>query len=183
MNSLSTQDTADIIESKKKKMRKRRDNLSIIAEFFSVLLICVLVLTFLFGIASVKGNSMYPSLKNGDLVVYYRLENSISAGDVIAFKDSDGEQYVKRVAAVAGDTVDFENGVFYVNNSAQVDNVFFDTEPKDSSTVNFPYTVKENEVFVLGDHRTDSVDSRDRGGIELDMISGKVIVCLRLSEI
>ena len=136
-----------------------------------------------FRVVVVSGPSMMQTLKNGDALillsnVFYK---SPKYGDiVVASKDSfkNGEPIIKRVIATEGQTVDidFDKGIVYV------DGVALD-EPYTNTTTNlfegaaFPQLVKEGCVFVLGDNRNDSMDSRsvDIGQIDCRELLGKAI--------
>ena len=94
-------------------MRKYR---AVITLEFVVLIVLIMVLFYaLMGISTVQGNSMYPILHSGEKVVYNQRVSDYKAGDVIVLKRPDGEEFVKRIVAVAGDTVNIQNGKLYVN--------------------------------------------------------------------
>ena len=111
-------------------------------------------------------------------MIIYRLSNDYRTNDVIAFRNEEDNHFIKRVVAVAGDVVVIEDGVLYVNNSAQIDNVYFETHPAVSG-ISYPMIVPEGSVFVLGDNRENSTDSRTFGCVEVSKIEGKVIFFIR----
>jgi signal peptidase I len=153
-----------------------------IRAFFVKLIIVILVIwaifTFLFGIARVSGETMYPRIRDGDLVVYYRLEQDYYVGDVVTFLINDHRR-VARVVAKGGDVVDInEEGQLLVNGNVQSEEIFYPTE-KLSGGVSYPYTVEEDSYFVLCDFRTASSDSRDYGAVAKSDIDGKIITLLR----
>ena len=129
--------------------------------------------------ATVIGNSMTDTLKDGDKILVNRFVYALKepkAGDVIVFYPNGNERshyYVKRVIAVPGDTVEISDGVVYVNGYA------YDEE--DTEVIEYPglaqdlITVAEDEYFVLGDNRNDSEDSRyaNIGNIPKEHIVGK----------
>jgi len=97
--------------------------------------------------------------------------------DVIAYT-VDGRRYFGRVAAKAGDIVVIdENGSVMVNGSPDSREILYPTYPRGELT--YPYHVPEGYVYVLGDRRTDTVDSRDLGPVSLDSVEGKVLSILR----
>jgi signal peptidase I len=137
-----------------------------------------LVFTFAFGIRQMHGETMYPKLRDGDLILYNRLAKTYYIGDVVVFKIG-GSTCVARIVAQEGDVVEVnENNALLVNGKVQEEEVFYPTEA-DSLGVTYPYTVEENSYFLLCDFRTNSVDSRRYGAISKDDFCGKVITILR----
>lgn len=144
------------------------------------LIACVLVFVFIARVIDVVGNSMLPTLEDGDKIVITRLVGDYKQGDIVVLrKDTFREDpIVKRIIAVAGQTVDidFDNGIVYVDGEALQEDYI--NEPTYKS-INFdgPVTVPEGCVFVMGDNRNDSTDSRDDriGCVDTRYILGKVV--------
>lgn len=149
-----------------------------------IVLIAVLFVLFRFviGLSVVGGDSMEPSLRNGDLVVYFRMEREYLPGDVVSMRVPSGDYYVKRVAAVGGDEVDVRNGSIYVNGSLLVDERAQGETLKESGAVIYPYKVRKGNVFVLGDNRMASMDSRAFGEVNLRQIRGKILLRISRTE-
>lgn len=121
---------------------------------------------------------MYPRLRDGDLVLFYRLETEQNIGDVVAYFCNNELRY-GRIVAMGGDIVDVnEGGQLIVNGSVQQEEIFFETNAE-GRTITFPIALAEEEVFLLGDNRTYALDSRDFGPIAKEDIRGKVITLLR----
>ena len=127
----------------------------------------------------VDGDSMLPTFQNGDWILILKTEK-IENQDII-LTNTDNEfnlRIIKRVIAFEGDTVDidFENSAVYVNSQKIEENYITDL-PFVKGDVEFPVTVPKDCVFVLGDNRQNSVDSRysSIGFVETDDIIGKVI--------
>lgn len=147
------------------------------------LIVIVILFLLVFRVVIVSGTSMNMTLYNGDYLLllsntFYRVPKN---GDVVVIsKDSfdDGTPIVKRVIATAGETVDidFPNGVVYVNGVA-LEEGYVNTPTNTRGTVAFPLTVPEGFVFVLGDNRNGSRDSRyvEIGLIDTREILGKAI--------
>jgi signal peptidase I len=162
-------------------MRPKSEGRKIAGMIFRKVLITVVILwvifTFVFGMARIKGESMYPRLRDGDVILYYRLDRDYVQGDVVTFRIN-GNRRAARVVAVGGDVVDItEEGQLLVNGNVQEEEIFYPTE-KASSEITYPYTVEEGSYFVLCDFRTASTDSRDYGAVSRKDISGKVISLL-----
>lgn len=133
---------------------------------------------FVIGVSAVDGNSMCNTLQNGDILVYSRLNRQAGRGDVVALSLPSGEYYVKRVCAVAGDTVDIRDGELYVNGEKETAGYVLGPTLAESLSLTYPYVVEEGHVFVLGDNRPESVDSRYFGAVNLSQITG--VIKLRL---
>lgn len=167
-------------ESRRQKKKERRRYRALVTlEFVGLIAVIMLLFYMIMGISTVQGNSMYPTLHNGDRVIYNRRNADYKAGDVIVLKRPDGEEFVKRIVAVAGDTVNIQNGKLYVNGEEEkVEGAIGETKPADEGEVTYPLTVEDNQVFVLGDNREVSEDSRSFGAVSLDDVKGKIALYL-----
>lgn len=145
----------------------------------AVLVVAVwLLLGVVFGVAVKEGEDMYPRIRDGDLMVFYRLPQDYRMGDVVTFTE-DGRRYTARIAAQGGDEVDVvDEGRIKVNGSVQEEGVFYPTEAADGG-IGLPCKVPEGSVFLLCDFRTQGTDSRVYGPVEMGDLDGKVIAILR----
>jgi signal peptidase I len=142
-------------------------------------LLFLIINNFLFKVAKVDGSSMEPTLHHDDKIVVDRVSHftgDFDYGDIIAFPfpGNPEQNYVKRIVAVAGDVVDVQEDAFYINGEKLEDD--FSTEPINNNyDTEFPLTVPEGHVFVLGDNRNGSSDSRFKevGCIKVEDIIGK----------
>lgn len=126
-----------------------------------------------FMLIQVEGNSMYDTLINGDILIVNRYEK-IDVGDIVVF-DIDNRKLIKRVIAMEGDEVKAENGVVLVKTSGSEYFMALDEEYLETTTVDFPpVKVEKGKVFVLGDNRGISNDSRQFGTINFKDINGVV---------
>lgn len=167
--------------SSKKKDTSRREMLSYLHDIVFILTAILVIMMFFFRIIVVSGPSMNRTLMNGD---YLLLMNNLfyrepKAGDIVvvskkSFKD--GEPIIKRVIATEGQEVDidFEAGIVYVDGQA-LDEPYTNTPTDVYEGVDFPLTVEEGHIFVMGDNRHDSKDSRspDIGQIDKREVLGK----------
>lgn len=166
-------------EKKKKKLPKwlRR----MIRFFIKLILIAGIgwaVWTYVGNIYITHDNNMYPSIKDGDLVITYKLEDYYEE-DVVLF-EKDGKMYLGRIVAKGGDVVNIqEDGLFTINGMTPYETVFYTTAPAEENGVAFPYEVGEGEFFVLNDMREISLDSRVLGGIPEESLRGKVVFTVR----
>ena len=132
-----------------------------------------------FMLARVQGNEMFPAVKDGDLVLAYRLQQSCTKNDVVIYQ-ADGVTHVGRVLALAGDVVNItEDGTLLVNGTTQSGEILYPTYPASAAGLSYPYTVPEGSVFILADYRTNAADSRNFGAIPMRDVKGTVLALLR----
>ncbi|MDD7652457.1 MAG: signal peptidase I [Candidatus Faecousia sp.] len=159
-----------------------------------ILAALTLIFVFVLRVVSVSGYSMYPTLVNSDYVallsnVIYN-GSDIKDGDVVVALAPrfDDEPLVKRVIATAGETVDidFEKGIVYVDGVALEEPYINEPTHKQfyDRGVTFPLTVEEGHVFLMGDNRNDSSDSRLAliGQVDTRYILGKVVFIMLPGE-
>lgn len=121
---------------------------------------------------------MYPSVKAGDLVLYYRLQTDFAAGDVVIVK-KDGKEEIRRIIAVPGDTVDITRDGLKINGYIQQENsIYAETLPYVEG-ITFPVTVGRDNYFVLADARLNTRDSRMYGAVKKEEIKGLVMTLIR----
>ncbi len=147
------------------------------------LICCVLLFVFIARVIDVVGYSMVPTLDDGDKIIITRLAGDYERGDIVVLrKDTFREEpIVKRIIAVEGQTIDidFDNGIVYVDGEAldepYVNELTYDRE--DFETYERPLEIPEGCVFVMGDNRNNSTDSRREtiGCVDTRYIMGKVI--------
>lgn len=146
----------------------------------------IIVLLLFFRVVIVSGSSMYNTLVDGDylLLISNTFYHNPKAGDIVVIsKESfdNGEPIVKRVIATAGQTVDidFDAGIVYVDDVA-LDEPYTYTPTNTSGGMEFPLTVDEGCIFVMGDNRNRSRDSRypELGQIDTREVLGKAVFVL-----
>lgn len=135
-----------------------------------------IVAMFLFPVFRIDGDSMTETLYDGDVVISLK-DGRYETGDVIAFYHNN-DILVKRVIASAGQWVDItDDGTVYVDGKA-VDEPYVTRPARGECDIEFPYQVPDGRVFVMGDHRVTSVDSRSSqvGPVKSDLVIGKVML-------
>lgn len=156
------------------------DTVSIIA---TALVAVTFAFIFLFRTVGVSGSSMYPTLNDYDRIILSAFHYEPQCGDiVVTCQPSEStaieDVLVKRIIATGGQTVDidFEEGVVYVDGVA-LDEPYINEPTRDREDFYAPVTVPEGYVFVMGDNRNHSTDSRDNrvGLIREDYILGKAL--------
>lgn len=175
-------DTAETVieQDPPKKPRKKRTAKSYAVSFLLKTAMTALVLWVLLyivgGVFVCHDNSSYPMIKDGDLCITYRL-GALKQGDVIVYRIN-GENRFGRIIAAEGESVDIVSDYVTVNGYGVFEDTLYPTK-SEGAGITFPYTVSENCVFVLNDHRIDISDSRTYGGVRLDDVQGKVIFIMR----
>jgi signal peptidase I len=155
--------------------RYRKVLRSTIGTLITVAAIAVLVATLLLPVLQIYGSSMAPTLADGEIVLTLKT-SEFDTGDVVAFYYNN-KILVKRVIAKAGDWVNITpEGDVYVNDQL-LDEPYLDEKAFGDCNIELPYQVPESRVFVMGDHRSISVDSRNTavGCVAEEQIVGKLI--------
>ncbi len=144
------------------------------------LVCCVLIFVFVARVIDVVGVSMIPTLEDGDKIIITRLAGSYDQGDIVVLRKDTfrDEPIVKRIIAVEGQTIDidFDQGIVYVDGEA-LDEPYINELTYRPEDFEGPVTVPEGCVFVMGDNRNNSSDSRNAliGCVDTRYIMGKVV--------
>ncbi len=146
-----------------------------------LVIVIALLISFLIKPIIVKGSSMYPTLENDDYLIISKQAYKIGEperGDIVVFPHEEGygddPLYIKRVIALPGDHLEIEDGKVYING---------DLQQEDYINGNFTegdidYVIPEDEIYVMGDNRGNSSDSRAFGTVDIEDVTGEVLVRL-----
>lgn len=157
--------------------RKRYNTVlkSTVYTLITVAAVAVLVATLWLPVLQIYGSSMTPTMQNGDIVFTLKTSN-FQNGDVLAFYYNN-KILVKRVIACPGEWVDMEeDGTVFVNNQ-QVSEPYVTDQAYGDTNIELPYQVPDGKLFVMGDHRSTSVDSRNTavGCVAQEQVVGKIV--------
>lgn len=145
-----------------------------------IIAVFVCLFTIVFGLFRINDASMNPTMKPGDLVLTYRLQDPV-VGDVVAFSYK-GQVTMGRVVATAGNTVDITDDGLTVNNIQQQEEGIYSETTQFQGGVTMPLTVPDNSVFVLGDNRANATDSRIFGCVDKSDLQGVAVSDLRIRK-
>lgn len=158
---------------------RKHDWLKLAVEIVIVTILAFLAFNIVIGLSRVDGQSMKPTLDDKQVVAFWRLGNDYKAGDIVAIKMPGGDRYVKRVIGVPGDEIDIREGYVY-RNGQRLSEKYINgpdgiTEPE-NDRISYPYKLDSGSYWVMGDNRTDSMDSREFGPIIKENIKGKLLI-------
>ena len=169
------------MQEQEKQTAKGRDLYEWVQSLVGSVLVVVAIFTFVIRMMGVDGHSMLNTLQHGDrlLVVNSMLYHDYKYGDIVILRKNgvfDDDPIVKRVIAVEGQTVDidFAEGIVYVDGEALKEDYIREPTYTAEGT-EFPLTVPEGSIFVMGDNRNGSSDSRDYrlGTVDTRYVIGK----------
>lgn len=165
--------------AEKKKMNKKKKQ---ILFFLLRVLIAVsavgIILGFVVTPRIVRGNAMYPALRDGQLVLVSRISR-VLPNRLVLYRSERGEEKIGRVIGEEEDVIRIEGSEILVNNNLLAREIPF---PVPEGAIAYPYTVGRNSFFLVNDYREDITDSRTFGEIEREKIIGTIIFALQYRD-
>lgn len=171
----TTQELQTELNRVRYKVRYRSVFRSTVYTLITVAAIAILVATLWLPVLRIYGSSMTPTLQDGDIIFTVKT-SSFEPRDIISFYYNN-KILVKRVIARSGEWVDIdEDGTVYVNNEP-LNEPYLTEKAFGDCNIELPYQVPDGKVFVMGDHRSTSVDSRNTsvGCVSQEQVVGKIV--------
>jgi len=172
----SSEELTSELKRERNRIRYKRILKSAVYALVIVAAIAVLIATLILPVLQISGTSMEPTLNNGEIVVLVK-SSELERGDLCGFSYSN-KVLIKRVIGLPGDVIAIDaEGTVYVNGEV-IDEPYITEKGLGECDLEFPYTVPENEYFLMGDKRTTSIDSRSTviGCIAKDQIIGRLFL-------
>ena len=164
---------------KKKKRRRTHPARTFFIKLTVIIAAFYFIFTYVFAVHRMNGNSMFPKVCDGDLVITYRL-GTVHKDDVVLYRTGDGITRVGRVVAMPGSRVDIsEAGELTVDGGVAQEEIFYPTAKADGSSVTYPLTAGDDQYIILNDYRSDAEDSRTFGAIDAKDLEGSAIFVMR----
>jgi len=167
---------AEELKRERNRIRYRRILIRTIYALIIVSAVAVLIATLVLPVLQISGTSMEPMLNNGEIVVLIKT-SQLQRGDLCGFSYSN-KILIKRVIGLPGDTIVIDDsGTVYIN-GAMLHEPYISEKGLGECDIEFPYTVPDQMFFLMGDHRSTSIDSRSTviGCVAYDQIIGKIFL-------
>ena len=160
-------------QNRKLVLRVIKSSLYILSSIAAVVTLAAILL---FPVLKIYGNSMTPTFYEGQIVIARR-GSDFKTGDIVAF-NYNNQVLIKRVIARAGDWVDIRSDGTVIVNGVMLDEPYVSEKAYGQNDLTHPYQIPDKAIFVMGDHRLTSVDSRSRdvGCIPEDEIVGRILL-------
>ena len=158
---------------KTKQKGKKKDRFWL--KLIIVIGIALSVRFFVFEFIYISGDSMYPTLVNGQVITIWKVCYTPIRGDIIVFDIPGEKELVKRIIGLPGENIEIKNGIVLINGSELHQKYQYPSELSNSMP---EQQIPGDSIFVLGDNRDHSADSRSYGPIKINVIRGKLLFAL-----
>lgn len=173
----STNRIAEAIKKRRKALYIRKGYISLLIRVALIAAVGYILFTQVFLITQARGNDMFPAIKDGDLIIAFRLQKEYVKNDIVVYQ-LDNSTNIGRVVARNDDVITHDSeGTLLVNGNVQRGEIVYPTLVKQGLV--YPQRISTGNLFILGDHRIQAYDSRDIGQVSEQQVKGKVITILR----
>lgn len=139
----------------------------------------IILFTMFFGIMQQPDNSMSPAIREGDLIIFYRLDKQFESGEVMVLRNKEGKKQCRRVKGVPGDLLNITDKGLELNGyPQQEEDIYTETLPYKGDVV-YPVKIESENYFVLADNRKDAEDSRVYGQVAKSAVKGTALTIIR----
>lgn len=176
VSQITTEAVQAELKRERNRIRYRRILRSTVYALIIVAAVAVLIASLILPVLQIAGTSMEPTLNNGEIVVLLKTRN-LKRGELCGFSYSN-KILIKRVIGLPGDTIVIDGeGTVFVNGEA-LDEPYITEKGLGECDIEFPFEVPEESYFLMGDHRTTSIDSRSTviGCVDREQIVGKIFL-------
>lgn len=175
--------TEDVIRRRRQRIILRKLRNSDLRKAAFLTLFLVFLFQSVFGVTLKYGNDMEPAIGDHDLLLYYRLQNSYTGGDVVVY-EKQGVEMVGRIAAMPGESVEItKDGQLVINGYTQADIEGEDVYNPGNEDGTGKVQLKSQEYYILSDDHSVASDSRTLGAVSEKEIQGLVITVIRRRNI
>ena len=162
--------------------KTKRNIIYLCIKIVVIIIIFIIMFYGIFGMTIMNNQSMKPAINEGELLIFYRLDKDYKRGDVVV-ANVNNKISTYRIVGLPNDVIDISNdGEVTVNKIIEKSEIFYNTFLVTNSTIQLPYTVPNNEYFLLNDYRESIQDSRLFGSINKKNIKGKVFGSIQIRD-
>lgn len=159
-------------------MSEEKNIIKELIPYIVVIIIVVLIRTFIVTPVQVDGASMYPTLKDDEILLLKKYDHSFERFDIIVF-NYNGNKLIKRIIGFSGENIEYKDNKLYINGVKVKEKFISSQKTNDFSLEDIGYDkIPEGYYFVMGDNRNNSTDSRIIGLVSKDDISGSTDLSL-----
>ncbi len=164
------------LKYEKHKKKYKKGFMTALYSIIVVVAISVLIATMVMPVMEISGKSMEPTLKDKEVVVLLKTKR-YKNGDLICFSYQN-KLLIKRVIGLSGDVINIDKSGNVFVNGTLLNEPYIINKAMGECDIEFPYQVPENHYFVMGDERTDSIDSRSTviGPVSMEQSIGKIFM-------
>lgn len=142
----------------------------------------IIIWYFVLSPRAIDGISMVPYFRNNDFILVYKLQylsKNPQRGDIVVFKHSETQDYIKRIIGLPGETITIQNGRVFIDGKELYESYLdatVKTQPEATIREGVPYKIPQGQYVAMGDNRQYSTDSREFGAVPKEFIEGRAVL-------